>query len=123
MHHCNPKYCPLVLGFMGRSALPGDDCFYRIMPLHSSTAPWLARLPSGMQPDLAAIPEAQSTAVVVLSALTLNFFFFCMCNFTSNLTNSPHKEQVKLRLLADISSGSCTGVNEAILIYNKLSML
>lgn len=74
MHHCSPKYRPLVLGFTGRSALPGDDCFDHVMPLHSSTALPLARLPSGTQPDIPATPEAQSTAVVVLSALTLNFF-------------------------------------------------
>lgn len=78
MHHCNSKYHPLVLGFTGRSELPGNDCFDRVMPLHSSTAPQLARLPFGTQPDLAATPEAQSMAVVVLSALTLNFLCVCV---------------------------------------------
>lgn len=85
MHPCNPKYHPLVLGFTGRSALPGDDCFDRAMSLQASAAPPLARLPSGTQP----CPGAQSAAPVGSSALTLNFLcsflFFNACNFISNL--------------------------------------
>lgn len=122
VHRCNPKYCPLVLGCTGRSELPGNDCFDHVMPLHSSTAPLLARLPFGAQPNLAATPEAQSMAVVVLSALTLNFFCVCVCNFISNLTNL-FTEQVKFSSLASVNSDSCTRVNEVILIYKKLQIL
>lgn len=55
------KYCPLVSGFTGRSVFPSDDCFDRVMPLHSHS-PLACQASFWHTAQPAAAPEVQSTA-------------------------------------------------------------